>query len=126
VRRLIALAVLQLLVASAHACLFARDTKPAEWYEWSRELFSGEVTRLEQDPQKPLDIITVRVAEVFKGPQGAATATLRVPHRMWSSCRLVRPALGAHVLVGLNPDGDTLVVPLAEDFAERLRQQRLR
>ncbi len=124
VRRLIAMAALQLLIGSAHACLFARDTKPAQWYEWSRELFSGEVTRVERDPRKPLDLITVRVAEVFKGPEGAALATLQVPHRMWTSCRLERPALGAHVLVGLNPSGDTLIVPLSASFTERLREER--
>lgn len=123
VRRLIAIAAL-LFFGPAHACLFARDTKPAEWFDWSSALFAGDVTGVEQDAQKPLDVITVRVAEVFKGPEGAAVATLQVPHRMWTSCRLERPALGAHVLVGLNPNGDTLVVPLAESFAERLRAQR--
>ncbi len=123
-RRFAALAALQLVMASAQACLFARDTKPAEWYEWSRDLFSGEVTSVERDAQKSLDVITVRVAEVFKGPQGAASATLQVPQRMWGSCRLERPAVGAHVLVGLNPNGDTLVVPLADSFAGRLRQLR--
>ncbi len=122
-RRLIAIAALQLLIGSAHACLFARDTKPAEWYEWSSALFSGEVTNVEQDRQKPLDIITVRVAETFKGPEGAV-ATLQVPHRLWTSCRLERPAVGAHVLVALNPNGDTLVVPLTAAYIEQLKQDR--
>ena len=121
-RRLIAIAALQLLIGSAHACLFARDTKPAEWYEWSSALFSGDVTNVEQDARKPLDIITVRVAETFKGPEDAAVATLHVPHRVWKSCRLERPVLGARVLVALNPNGDTFVVPLTPAYAEQLKQ----
>ena len=122
-RRLIAIAALQLLIGSAQACLFARDTKPAEWYEWSSALFSGDVTNIEQDRQKPLDIITVRVAETFKGPEGAV-ATLQVPHRLWTSCRLERPAAGARVLVALNPNGDTFVVPLTAAYTEQLKQDR--
>jgi hypothetical protein len=43
---------------------------------------------------------------------------------MWTSCYLERPALGAHVLVALNPNGDTLVVPLTPSYGERLRQLR--
>jgi hypothetical protein len=82
------------------------------------------VTRVEQDLGKSLDIVTVRVAETFKGPGNAAVATLQVPQRFWTSCRLERPALGAHVLVALNPNGDTLVVPLTAEYTERLRQQR--
>lgn len=123
-RALLAVAALQLAAGAAHACMFARDTKPAEWYEWSSALFSGEVTAMEQDRQKPMDILTVRVAETFKGPQNAAVATLQIPHRMWTSCRLERPALGGRVLVALNANGDTLVVPLTAGFTERLRQQR--
>lgn len=122
-RALLAVAAL-LAAGAAHACMFARDTKPAEWYEWSSALFSGDVTAMEQDRQKPMDIITVRVAETFEGPENAAVATLQIPHRMWTSCRLERPAVGAHVLVALNPNGDTLVVPLTASFTERLRQQR--
>lgn len=125
-RAAVALAALQFLAGAAHACMFARDTKPAEWYEWSSALFSGDVTGVEQDRAKALDILTVRVAETFKGPEYAAVATLQVPQRMWSSCRLERPAVGTHVLVALNPNGDTLVVPLAAGFTERLRQQRPR
>jgi hypothetical protein len=43
---------------------------------------------------------------------------------MWSSCYLERPAVGAHVLVALNPNGDTLLVPLTQSYGERLRQLR--
>jgi hypothetical protein len=119
-RRLLAIAVLQLMAASAHACLFARDTKVEQWYEWASALFAGDVMSVEQDTQKSLDIITVRVVETFKGPKGAS-ATLSVPHRMWASCRLELPAVGAHVLVALNPASDTLLVPLTADYAALLR-----
>jgi hypothetical protein len=119
VRRLLVIAALGLM-GPAHACMFAADTRPAEWYAWSSALFSGDVTSVEQDAQKSLDIVTVRVAEAFKGPQGSM-ATLRVPQRFWTSCKLRRPALGDHVLVALNPHGDTLVVPLTASYTERLR-----
>jgi hypothetical protein len=119
-RHLLAVAVLQLAAASANACLFARDTQPEQWYEWATALFAGDVTNVEQDAQKSLDIITVRVVETFKGPKGAS-ATLSVPHRMWASCRLELPAVGAHVLVALNPASDTLLVPLTADYAALLR-----
>jgi hypothetical protein len=123
VKRWLTIAVLQFVAVSAQACLFARDTPPAQWYEWASALFAGDVTQVAQDAQKSLDIITIRVAETFKGPQGAS-ATLRVPQRMWASCRLELPAVGAHVLVGINPASDTLVVPLTPDYAERLRAQQ--
>jgi hypothetical protein len=119
-RYLLAIAVLQLIAVPAHACLFARDTQPEYWYEWATALFAGDVTSVEQDAQKSLDIITVRVVETFKGPKGAS-ATLSVPHRMWASCRLELPAVGAHVLVALNPASDTLLVPLTADYAALLR-----
>jgi len=43
---------------------------------------------------------------------------------MWSSCRLERPAVGARVLVALNPNSDTLLVPLAPGYSELLRRDR--
>jgi hypothetical protein len=114
--------VFQLSTGAAHACRFAQDAPPAQWHEWSSALFAADVTGVELDRQKSLDVITVRVVETFKGPEGAAAATLRVPSRMWTSCYLERPAVGAHVLVALNPNGDTLVVPLTPSYGERLRQ----
>lgn len=123
--RLIALAALQLVTGWAHACLFARDVKPDQWYEWSSALFAGEVTSIEHDAGKSLDVVTVRVAETFKGPKGEL-ATLRIPHRMWTSCQLERPAAGAQVLVGINPNSDTLLVPLSASQAALLRQHRSR
>jgi hypothetical protein len=113
-----------LLAGTAHACRFAQDAPPPQWYEWSSALFAADVTGIELDMQKSLDVISVHVTETFKGPEAAAAATLRVPSRMWSSCYLERPAVGAHVLVALNPNGDTLVVPLSQGYSERLRQLR--
>jgi hypothetical protein len=122
--RLLAIALLQLLITTtAYACRFAQDAQPAQWYEWSNSLFAADVTSVEADRDKALDVITVRVVETFKGPGGAA-ATLQVPSRMWSSCRLERPLVGARVLVALNPNADTLLVPLTESYRDRLRQHR--
>ena len=122
--RFIATVGLQLVLGTAQACRFAQDAPPPQWYEWSSALFAADVTGIELDGQKSMDVISVRVTETFKGPEAAAAATLRVPSRMWSSCYLERPAVGAHVLVALNPNGDTLVVPLTQGYGERLRQLR--
>ena len=122
--RLLALVALQLLMGTAHACRFAQDAQPAQWYEWASSLFSAEVTSVESDAAKATDVIGLRVLETFKGPAGASAATLRVPSRMWTSCRLERPAVGAHVLAALNPNSDTLLVPLTPGYSERLRRDR--
>ena len=121
--RLIAVVILQFLVGWAHACLFARDAQPKDWYEWASALFAADVTNVEQDRGKSLDIITTRVVETFKGPKGA-TATVEVPQRIWSACRLELPVVGAHVLVALNPNGDALLIPLTASYAELLRRLR--
>jgi hypothetical protein len=122
--RLLLLAVLQMMVTAAHACRFARDAAPADWLQWSSALFAADVAAVDADAPKALDVINVRIVETFKGPHGAATATLRVPSRMWASCRLERPALGAQVLVAINSNGDTLLVPLSAGYRERLRHER--
>jgi hypothetical protein len=124
VRFLILNVLLFMMMGAAQACRFARDAQPGEWYEWANALFSAEVTSLEADTGKSADVIGLRVVETFKGPAGAAAATLRVPSRMWASCRLERPAVGARVLVALNPNSDTLLVPLAPGYSERLRRER--
>jgi hypothetical protein len=111
----------QLLMGTAHACRFAQDAQPAQWYEWANSLFSAEVTSVEAEAGKSADVIGLRVVETFKGPAGAAAATLHVPSRMWRSCRLERPAVGARVLVALNPNSDTLLVPLEPGYSELLR-----
>lgn len=119
--RLLALVAFQLMLGPAHACLFVKDIPPGQWYGWASALFAGEVTRVAQEAGK-VDVITVRVSETFKGPQAEA-ATLRVPSRMWSSCRMELPAPGARVLVAINRNNDTALVPLRADYAAALREQ---
>ena len=124
-RCLLAIAFLQLLSGGAHACLFATSTQPEGWYQWASGLFAGDVTRVEQDRQKSVDVVTVSVVETFKGPDAAhGTLTVRVPSRLWASCRLELPAVGTHVLVAMNPNNDAMLVPLSASYAERLRAHR--
>jgi hypothetical protein len=118
-RILIALAALLFLNGAAHACLFARDAKPQDWYEWANVLFAAEVTSIE--PQNRVDVIALRVVETFKGPEAAATASLQVPNNLWMGCKLERPAVGARVLAALNANNDALLVPLPASYAEQLR-----
>jgi hypothetical protein len=115
------LAVLLCTAETAHACRFARDAQPAQWLAWSSALFAADVTSIDTDAQKRLDVIGVRVLEVYKGPPGAATAKLEVPTRMWASCKLERPSEGARVLVAMNPASDILLVPLTAGYADLLR-----
>jgi hypothetical protein len=122
--RLLVLLALQFVATAAVACRFAHNAEPAQWHDWAVTLFAGEVTSIEPHTQQARDVIAVRVLETFKGPQGAAAARLEVPSRMWSSCVLERPVIGARVLVALNANSDTLVVPLTPHYAERLRQLR--
>jgi hypothetical protein len=120
--RLLAVIALQLASGAAQACLFVKDIPPGQWYDWSSALFAGEVVRVEQDARR-VDVITVRVSETFKGPQGAV-ATLRVPSRMWTSCKMDLPVPGAQVLVAINPNDDTALVPLRTQDAASLRARR--
>jgi hypothetical protein len=123
--RLLAIAVLQLLIGGAHACLFATTTQPAGWYQWASGLFGGDVTKVEQDRQKSLDVITVRVVETFKGPDAAhGTLTVRVPSRHWAACRVELPLVGTQVLVAINPNSDAMLVPLSASYAGLLRAHR--
>jgi hypothetical protein len=117
-RNLIILAALSLALP-AQACLFARDAKPADWLEWSSALFAADVTNVAQDAG--VDHISLRVVETFKGPAMAESAKLQVPARLWSACRLERPAAGARVLVALNPNSDALLVPLTPPYVQALR-----
>lgn len=124
-RRLLAIAVLQVASGWAHACLFATSTPPEGWYQWASGLFAGDVTAVEKDGQKPIDVITVRVVETFKGPEAArATVTVRVPNRHWATCRLELPVAGARVLVAMNPNSDAMLVPLSASYAEQLRAHK--
>lgn len=125
VRHAIAAAVLQLASGWAHACLFATGTPPEGWYQWASGLFAGDVTALEKDSQKPVDVITVRVVETFKGPDATnGTLTARVPSRNWAACKIEVPAAGARVLVAMNPNSEVMLVPLSPAYAEKLRAIR--
>ena len=125
-RHAIAAAILQLAASgSAHACLFATSTPPEGWYQWANGLFAGDVTAVEKDGQKPVDVVTVRVVETFKGPDATnGTLTVRVPSRNWAACKLEVPAAGARVLVAMNPNSEVMLVPLSTAYAERLRAIR--
>jgi hypothetical protein len=122
-RRLIALVALQLACGSAHACLWATSTPPEGWYQWSAQLFGGDVTAVSKDESRPVDVITVKVVETFKGPETphGGTLTVRVPSRNWAACKLELPAAGARVLVALNANSEVLLVPLSASYAEQLR-----
>ncbi|HEU4441360.1 MAG TPA: hypothetical protein VFR83_05005 [Burkholderiales bacterium] len=124
-RHLIAIAVLLPLAGGAHACLFATSTPPQGWYQWASALFAGDVTALEKDAQKPVDVITVRVVETFKGPDASnGTLTVRVPSRNWAACKIEIPAAGARVLVAMNANSEVMLVPLSTAYAEKLRAIR--
>ena len=121
-RHAIAAAVLQLASSWAHACLFATSTPPEGWYQWASGLFAGDVTALAKDDHKPVDVITVRVVETFKGPDATnGTLTVRVPSRNWTACKIEVPATGARVLVAMNPNSEVMLVPLSASYAEKLR-----
>ena len=124
-RHLTAIAAFQLAAGSAQACLFATSTKPEGWYQWASGLFAGDVTAVEKDAQKPVDVITVRVVETFKGPDAAhGTLTVHISNRYWANCRVARPAAGARVLVAMNSNSEVMLVPLSEGYAELLRARR--
>ena len=120
-RRLIA--ILLLVPGFAHACLFATSTPPEGWYQWSAQLFGGDVTAVGKDEAKPVDVITVKVVETFKGPEtpNGGTLTVRVPSRNWAACKMEVPAAGARVLVALNANSEVMLVPLSAGYAEKLR-----
>src|SRR5919206_96566 len=98
--RVFALCVLQFTALAAHAtCMFARDTKPQDWYQWAEVLVAGDVAGIE--PHGSVDVVSLRIAETFKGPGGVQTATLEIPQKLWTTCRIERPAPGDHVLGAL-------------------------
>ena len=122
-RYLLVAAIFPLATGWAQACLFTRNVQPERWYDWASALFSGEVTKVEQDREKSLDIITVRVVETFKGPAGDI-ATVQIPVRLRTACGLDLPAMGAQVLVALSPGNDSAWVPLKASYAELLREYK--
>ena len=123
--RLVALFLVLLMVPAAHAtCLFARDTKPQDWYAWAAVLIAAEVTNVEARGR--VDVVSLKVTEAFKGPAGVQTATLEIPQKLWPTCRIVRPAVGERVLGALNANNDALLVPLTATYADRLRAAKPR
>jgi len=126
-RRWIAIAVFQLAAGGAHACLFATSTPPEGWYQWASGLFAGDVTGVAKDGEKPVDVVTVRVVETFKGPDAThGTLTVRLSNRYWTNCKVEPPVAGTRVLVAMNANSDAMLVPLSASYAEQLRQQRVK
>ena len=115
------LAILLFVPGWVHACLFATSTPPEGWFQWSSGLFAGDVTAIEKD------VVTVKVAETFKGPDATrGTLTLNLSEKYWTNCRVQKPAVGARVLAALNANGEAMLVPLSDGYAEQLRQQRVK
>jgi hypothetical protein len=110
---------------AAQACLFATTTPPDGWYAWASILVAADVTEIGKEAGKPADVITARVVETFKGPEGPeGTITVSVPSRHWASCKLEVPSVGARVLVALNPNSDAMLVPLSMNLAQGLREHK--
>jgi hypothetical protein len=119
--RVFLLLVLQFTALAVQAtCMFARDSKPQDWYEWAQVLVAGDVVGVEQ--RGSVDVVSLRVVETFKGPAGVQTATLEIPQKLWATCRIERPAPGDHVLGALNANNDALLVPLNESYAAEMRK----
>jgi hypothetical protein len=125
--RALLIGLLQMAAASAQACLFATSTPPEGWYQWSERLFGGDVIAVGKDESRPVDVITVRVVETFKGTEVTnATLTVRVPSRNWVACKLEMPVAGARVLVALNQSSEVMLVPLSASYTEQLRVYKVR
>jgi hypothetical protein len=124
--RVLLIVLLQAASTWAHACLFATSTPPEGWYQWAAKgLFAGDVTALERDAHKPVDVITVRVVETFKGPDATnGTLMVRIPSRNWAACKLEVPVAGARVLVAMNANSEVMLVPLSASYTEQLRRIR--
>jgi hypothetical protein len=115
--------LLACLALPAHAmCMFAREAKPQDWYEWAEVLVAADVTGVEARGR--MDVVSLRVVETFKGPQAAEAATLEVPNNLWATCRLERPVVGERVLGALNANNDALLIPLTADYADELRSAK--
>jgi len=82
-------------------------------------LVAGDVSAVES--RGGIDVVSLRVVEAYKGPTGVQTATLEIPQKLWTTCRIARPVAGDHVLGALNANSDALLVPLTASYAERLR-----
>ena len=116
------LVVLLFLPGWAQACLFITSTPPEGWYQWSERLFGGDVTAISKDADKPVDVISVKVVETFKGPEvSLATLEVRVPSRHWSLCKVEIPTAGTRVLVALKMNNEVMIIPLSASYAEQIR-----
>src|SRR6266850_926020 len=122
IRVLAALAFVAFVSPAGATCLFARDSKPQDWFDWAMVLVAADVTAIAQTPRT--DVISLRAVETFKGPVGADIMTLQVPNNLWEACRLERPAVGERVLGALNANNDALVVPLSPSYADQMRAAR--
>ena len=92
-----------------------------------RGLFAGDVTALEKGgAQKPVDVITVRVVETFKGPGRWRTAPSRCACRAGTGqparSNSLQPARASWSLT--NPNSEVMLVPLSTAYAEKLRAIR--
>ena len=116
------LAAFLTMSASANACTYARNVQPERWLEWSKALFAAEVTLVESEREgdRPVDVISLRVVETFKGPPGES-AIVRMPTRVRVNCRLELPQPGEQLLVGFDADDNTAWVPLKESYSAALR-----
>ena len=121
-RHLIAIAVLSWRAAGRTPACSRPARRRKGWYQWAANgLFAGDVTAVGKDETKPVDVITVRVVETFKGPDATnGTLTVRVPSRNWAACKLEVPVAGARVLVAMNANSEVLLVPLSASYAEKL------
>ena len=115
------LALLSVSVAQA-ACLSVRESKPQDWYAWSKVLVAADVTGVSQRGR--YDVLALRVVEPFKGPELVETLTLEVPSNFWQACKVERPKVGDRVLGALNANNDANVVPLDANYAGELRAAR--
>ena len=123
VSRLVGIVLLQSLSVTAQACLFISSTPPEGWYQWSARMFGGYVASVARDEAKPVDVITVRVVETFKGADATGgVITARVPTRNWVACKREVPAVGARVLVALNANDEVELVPLTDAYAARFKE----
>jgi hypothetical protein len=121
----LAIALLQWAPGSAYACLFAGSTPAEGWHQWSSMLYAADVVEIGKDPKKPLDVVTARVVETFKGPAAnGGTLTVSLSSRYWTNCKVQLPAVGARVLVAMNANSEAMLVPLSAGFAEQLRAKK--
>ena len=73
-RVLAALASACALLPAQATCLTTRESKPQDWYEWSKVLVAADVTGVGQRGR--YDVLTLRVVEIFKGPPGIETVAV--------------------------------------------------